>query len=65
MLIKLYRQNVSLSSNQTHTHIYIYIYIYIYIHTQAHQILSHWNCDTLINLNSWNFINTCILVALF
>ena len=41
ILIKLYRQNVSLLSNKTslnegqlphtHTHTYIYIYIYIYI----------------------------------
>ena len=33
ILIKLYRQNVSLLFNQTHTHIYIYIYIYIHAHT--------------------------------
>ena len=31
ILIKLYRQDVLLSFNQTHTHTHIYIYIYIYI----------------------------------
>ena len=31
ILIKLYRQNVSLLFNQTCLNIYIYIYIYIYI----------------------------------
>ena len=31
ILIKLYRQNVSLLFNQTHTHTHTYIYIYIYI----------------------------------
>ena len=30
ILIKLYRKNVSLLSNQTCLNIYIYIYIYIY-----------------------------------
>ena len=37
ILIKLYRQNLSLLFNETHTH-YIYIYIYIYTHTHTKNI---------------------------
>ena len=36
ILIKLYRQSVSLLFNQTCLYIYIYIYIYIYTHTHTH-----------------------------
>ena len=37
VLIKLYRQNVSLPFKETHTHTHTHIYIYIYIYILLNQ----------------------------
>ena len=80
ILIKLYRQIVSLLSNQaylnerllsnytyTHTRIYIYIYIYIYrgVCVKAWNELDRINVEKCNEKNKWCSLMICLLFVLF